>query len=88
MGGPAVEGEWTVPSTARDRYMEWVGLYGTGSTVVIRRDHCPHQRRGQHPVAGQPRGFPARGDMTVGGTACTPASVTLVPLKSGDRDAR
>lgn len=33
--GPAVEGEWTVPGTARDRYTEWVGLYGTGPTVVI-----------------------------------------------------
>ena len=33
--GPAVEGEWAVPGTAQDRYTEWVGLYGTGSTVVI-----------------------------------------------------
>ncbi|MEU6593252.1 hypothetical protein ABZ923_29185 [Streptomyces sp. NPDC046881] len=34
--GPAVEGEWTVPGTARDRYTEWVGLYGTDPHVVIR----------------------------------------------------
>ncbi|ELP69508.1 hypothetical protein PV735_46655 [Streptomyces turgidiscabies] len=33
--GPAVEGEWIVPATAQDRYTEWVGLYGTGPTVVI-----------------------------------------------------
>jgi hypothetical protein len=34
--GPAVEGEWSVPATARDRYTEWVGLYGTSPAVVIR----------------------------------------------------
>ncbi|MFD7407763.1 hypothetical protein ACFV7R_35045 [Streptomyces sp. NPDC059866] len=34
--GPAVEGAWTVPSTAQDRYTEWVGLYGTDPNVVIR----------------------------------------------------
>lgn len=34
--GPAVEGEWTTPGTARDRYTEWVGLYGTDPAVVIR----------------------------------------------------
>lgn len=33
--GPAVEGAWTVPGTAQDRYTEWVGLYGAGPTVVI-----------------------------------------------------
>jgi hypothetical protein len=33
--GPAVEGEWAVPGPAHDRYREWVGRYGTGSTVVI-----------------------------------------------------
>ncbi|WP_326655646.1 hypothetical protein [Streptomyces sp. NBC_01750] len=34
--GPIVEGQWTVPGTAQDRYTEWVGLYGTGPAVVIR----------------------------------------------------
>lgn len=34
--GPAVEGEWTAPGTAQDRYTEWVGLYGTDPAVVIR----------------------------------------------------
>ncbi|MFJ2833586.1 hypothetical protein ACIPC1_39615 [Streptomyces sp. NPDC087263] len=34
--GPVVEGEWTVPATAQDRYTEWVGLYGTGPGIVIR----------------------------------------------------
>ncbi|MEV7681501.1 hypothetical protein AB0O64_23550 [Streptomyces sp. NPDC088341] len=34
--GPAVEGEWTAPATAQDRYTEWVGLYGTDPAVVIR----------------------------------------------------
>ncbi|WP_431776291.1 hypothetical protein [Streptomyces cucumeris] len=33
--GPAVEGEWTVPGTAQDRYTEWVGLYGSKPNVVI-----------------------------------------------------
>ncbi|MEU0031996.1 hypothetical protein [Streptomyces sp. NPDC006335] len=34
--GPAVEGEWTAPATAQERYTEWVGLYGTDPAVVIR----------------------------------------------------
>ncbi|MEV5080688.1 hypothetical protein AB0K74_18225 [Streptomyces sp. NPDC056159] len=34
--GPAVEGEWTLPSTARDRYTEWVGLYSKDPNVVVR----------------------------------------------------
>ncbi|MEU5610545.1 hypothetical protein AB0H03_17720 [Streptomyces sparsogenes] len=33
--GPAVEGEWTIPGTAQDRYREWVGLYGSNPNVVI-----------------------------------------------------
>jgi hypothetical protein len=47
--GPAVEGEWAVPETALDRYTEWVGLYGAGSTVVIQvieeTDGCERVRR-------------------------------------------
>ncbi|WP_206282267.1 hypothetical protein [Streptomyces rhizosphaericus] len=35
-GGPAVEAEWTIPDTAQDRYTEWVGIYGTRPSVVIR----------------------------------------------------
>ncbi|MFI9176079.1 hypothetical protein [Streptomyces lincolnensis] len=34
-GGPAVEGEWTVAATARDRYTEWVGLYSADPNVVV-----------------------------------------------------
>ncbi|MFC6064394.1 hypothetical protein [Streptomyces ochraceiscleroticus] len=33
--GVAVEGEWTVPATARNRYTEWVGRYGSDPAVVI-----------------------------------------------------
>jgi hypothetical protein len=34
-GCPAVEGEWTIPGIARDRYTEWVGLYGTPSSTAV-----------------------------------------------------
>ncbi|MFI9031111.1 hypothetical protein [Streptomyces sp. NPDC053560] len=34
-GGPTVEGEWTAPATAKTRYTQWVGLYGTDPDVVI-----------------------------------------------------
>ncbi|MFJ3310894.1 hypothetical protein ACIPSA_49790 [Streptomyces sp. NPDC086549] len=34
--GPAVEGEWTLASTAHDRYTEWVGLYSKDPNVVVR----------------------------------------------------
>ena len=34
--GAAVEGEWTVATTARSRYREWVGRYGSDPAVVIR----------------------------------------------------
>ncbi|MFB7115278.1 hypothetical protein [Streptomyces sp. NPDC056190] len=34
--GPAVEGEWTLSSTARDRYTQWVGLYSKDPNVVVR----------------------------------------------------
>ncbi len=38
--GPAVEGEWALPSTARDRYTEWVGL-----SVRTRTSWCGSLRR-------------------------------------------
>lgn len=34
--GPAVEGEWIDDSTARRTYRDWVGLYGSNPSVVIR----------------------------------------------------
>lgn len=34
--GAAAEGEWTVTATARMRYREWVGRYGSDPTVMIR----------------------------------------------------
>lgn len=33
--GPAVEGEWALASTARDRYTEWVGIYSKDPEVVV-----------------------------------------------------
>lgn len=33
--GPAVEGEWTVFDTARDRYTKWVGVYSKNPAVSI-----------------------------------------------------
>jgi hypothetical protein len=36
--GPTVEGEWTLGSTAHDRYTEWVGLYSKTPSVVLRLD--------------------------------------------------
>ncbi|MFG2683980.1 hypothetical protein [Streptomyces sp. NPDC048392] len=33
--GPAVQGEWELVSTARDRYTEWVGLYSKDPKVVV-----------------------------------------------------
>ena len=48
-GGRVVEGEWAVPGTARDRYREWLGLYGTVPTVLIQfievTDGREHVRR-------------------------------------------
>ncbi|MEV6549204.1 hypothetical protein AB0M57_10885 [Streptomyces sp. NPDC051597] len=34
-GGPAVEGEWSVPGTAQDRYTEWVGRHSGNQGAVI-----------------------------------------------------
>lgn len=33
--GAAVEGEWTIPATARSRHTEWVGRYGSDPAVTI-----------------------------------------------------
>ncbi|MFJ8677338.1 hypothetical protein [Streptomyces sp. NPDC093589] len=33
--GAAVEGEWSVAATARGRYREWVGRYGSNPAVVV-----------------------------------------------------
>ncbi|MFM9812895.1 hypothetical protein ACKI16_30840 [Streptomyces scabiei] len=33
--GPAVEGEWALPDTAKDQYTEWVGLYSKDPKVVV-----------------------------------------------------
>jgi hypothetical protein len=35
-GGPAVTGEWADSSTALRTYLEWIGLYGSQQSVVIR----------------------------------------------------
>lgn len=35
-GGPAVSGDWTSDITAMRTYREWVGLYGSNPSVVIR----------------------------------------------------
>ncbi|MFG2894941.1 hypothetical protein [Streptomyces sp. NPDC048248] len=47
--GAAVEGEWTVAATARSRYREWVGRYGSNPAVMIRliekTDGCERIRR-------------------------------------------
>jgi hypothetical protein len=34
--GPAVQGQWTLFSTAHHRYTEWVGLYSQDPNVVVR----------------------------------------------------
>ncbi|MFD9794193.1 hypothetical protein ACFWXK_24950 [Streptomyces sp. NPDC059070] len=34
--GPAIEGEWSVPGTARDRYTARIGLHGANPAAVIR----------------------------------------------------
>ncbi|KIZ15645.1 hypothetical protein SNA_25860 [Streptomyces natalensis ATCC 27448] len=34
--GPTVEGEWTDGTTAWRTYRDWVGLYGSNPSVVIR----------------------------------------------------
>ena len=35
-GGPAVTGWWSVEETARRCYRDWIGLYGSDQSVVIR----------------------------------------------------
>ncbi|MGY0065199.1 hypothetical protein ACWY4P_53765 (plasmid) [Streptomyces sp. LZ34] len=34
--GPAVTGWWSDEATARSIYRDWIGLYGSGQSVVIR----------------------------------------------------
>ncbi|WP_406390198.1 hypothetical protein OG806_49555 [Streptomyces sp. NBC_00882] len=81
--GPAVEGEWTIPGTARDRYTEWVGLYGTGPAVVIQVIEETDGRARAQEVDGPGRG---RGpdELTVralapGAGACPPCPTPCGP---------
>lgn len=36
VGGSAVTGEWSEKATARSIYRDWIGLYGSDQSVVIR----------------------------------------------------
>jgi hypothetical protein len=35
-GGPAATGDWTEETTARKTWRDWVDLYGSSETVVVR----------------------------------------------------